>query len=194
MASGSTRTLFITPAYLIQNASIDANVEAKELTKAIRVAEDKYIMPIIGSPLYEALIDKINTNTLTAGAYKTLMDNYIIPCLIEYAYLQYLQDAGTIKTTNKGMQRPTSPDSQLPEPNVVYNKLQAVRETAQFYGERLIKHLKANIQSFPEYYRYTSIEDVKPARGEYFSGIQFPGMNRGNCGLDGMGITTNIDF
>ena len=176
--SGATRTLFLTPAYLIENTVINSNVEQKLLIKAIRTAEDKYIMPIIGSPLYSTLIDKINDATLS-GAYKTLIDSYIIPCLLEYSLLEYIPFT-SFKFRNTGVQKQTTPDSQAAELADLHYLKENVRDSAQFYGEKLIQHLRANTSLFPEYLRFTSCADTAPAISDYFSGIQFPGMNRTN--------------
>ena len=67
-------------------------------------------------------------------------------------------------------------------------------DSAQFYGERLTKHLLANVQSFPEYFQFRTTEDMSPAKSDYFSGIQFPGMNRGSTDGFGKGYTFDINF
>jgi hypothetical protein len=190
--SSATRVLFLTPQYLIDNTVINGNVEQKILNKCIRTAEDKYIMPLIGSPLYESLITKITGNTLT-GVYKTLMDDYVIPCLLEYSLYEYIPFT-SFKFRNKGVSKQTSPESEPADLADLSYLRENVKDSAQFYGDRLVKHLKANnSQTFPEYYQLRTIEDVPPARSDYFSGIQFPGQNRGN-GFDGLGLTYNINF
>lgn len=195
MSAKPTNKLFITPQYLIENSAINSNVEQKILTKCIRSASDKYIMPLIGSNLYEAIVNKISGGTMAAGDYKSLLDDYITPALVDYSVLEYIPFSA-VKFRNKGIQRQNSGENSEPADmdNLTYLQ-QSVRDSAQFYSERLVRYLKANIQLFPEYYQYTiSIDDVMPARSDYFSGIQFPQSNRGNRGTFGMGLGTPINF
>lgn len=177
--SGQTRTLFITPQYLKANSFPNENVDDKLLKKAIRVAEDKYIKPIIGGSLYYAIISKIDSNTL-AGDYKNLLDNFITPCLVEYAIYEYIPY--TFKYRNKGIMKQGSENAEPAELNELYYQRDNVRDTAQFYAEELIRFLKANTTSFIEYGQYSQ-DQIAPARGDYFSGIHVPGANRGNGGF-----------
>ena len=110
---------------------------------------------------------------MTAGAYKDLLDLYIAPCLVEYTTLVYIP-LTAMKMRNKGIQRQTGAESEtVPVTDLSYLE-QTVRDSSQFYAQRLIKYLLANIQLFPEYYQYTTtIDDVPPAGGDYFSGIEF---------------------
>lgn len=195
MSAKPTNKLFITPQYLIENSAINSNVEQKILTKCIRTASDKYLMPLIGSQLYEAIVNRISGGTMTAGDYKDLLDDYITPALVDYAVLEYIPFSA-VKFRNKGIQRQTSEENSEPADmdNLTYLQ-QSVRDSAQFYSERLIRYLKANIQLYPEYYQYTvSIDDIAPARSDYFNGIQFPRSNRGGCGTFGMGLDIPFNF
>lgn len=188
----ATRTLFLTPQYLIDNTVVNVNTDQNILSKCIRTAEDKYIMPLIGTPLYESLINKITGNTVT-GAYKILLDEYVIPCLLEYAVYEYIPFTA-FKLNNKGVNKQTSPDSEAADLKDLSYLRENIKDSAQFYGERLIKHLRANTASFQEYMQYRNLEDMTPAKGDYFSGIQFPRMNRGSEDNFGKGFTFDINF
>lgn len=190
--SGATRTLFITPQFVKDNSFPNDNVEEKLLVKAIRIAEDKYIQPIIGGNLYATLISQIRANTI-AGNYKNLLDNFIIPCLLEYTVYEYIPY--TYKFRNKGISKQTSPTSEPADRDELYYLRDNIRDTAQFYGENLIKYLKVNSSLFPEY-STTNADQISPARGDYFGGIHIPGANRGpgDCGLDGLGITYPVNL
>lgn len=194
MSSKPTNKLFITPEYLIENSAINSNVEQKILTKCIRSASDKYIMPAIGSQLYQKIVSLISGGTMTAGVYKTLLDDYITPALVDYSVLEYIPFS-SVKFRNKGMEKQTSDVSTPADAESLVMVQASVRDSAQFYTERLIKYLRANIQSYPEYSQYMiTIDDMAPARSEYFSGIQFPRSNRGCCGDLGMGFTYDINL
>jgi hypothetical protein len=45
-----------------------------------------------------------------------------------------------------------------------------IRNTSEYYTERMIQHLKNNISSFPEY-STNSGEDISPDRNAYYAGM-----------------------
>jgi hypothetical protein len=184
MSSKPTRVLLCTPQYLIENSAINSNVEQKILTKCIRTAEDKYLMPLIGSNMYQAIMSAVTNGSMTAGAKKTLVDDYLLPTIAEYALLR-----------KKGLQKQNSGEnSESASMDDLTYMLTAVRDTCQFYAQRTIKFLLANIQDYPEYYQYTTIDNIPPARSDYFGGIQFPKSNRGGCDTFGMGLGIDINI
>jgi hypothetical protein len=183
MSTGASRTIFITAAYFKQETVVDSNAEVKTIEKCILRAQDKFLMPLIGSQLFSSLINKITGQTVS-GEYKILMDDYIIPCLMEYALWEYIPFS-SFKFKNKGVGKQTSPDTDTADLKDLSYIRDNVRDSAQFYGERLIQHLRANTTAFPEYGTFINSDDVAPAKGDYFSGIQFPGMNRGNSSNGG---------
>ena len=190
--SGGTRTLFITPQYVRENSVLNDNTDGKLIVKAIRTAEDKYIMPIIGGNLYYTLIGMINAGTLTGSTntYKTLMDQFIVPCLLEYSIYEYVPYS--FKFRNKGISKQTSPDSEAANLEDLYYLRDNVLQSAQFYAENLIKYLKVNAASFPEY-TTISADQIAPARGDYFGGIHIPSSNRGNCDDYGLGLSRPVN-
>jgi hypothetical protein len=175
MAVGSaqpSRTLLITPQYLIDNSPVNSNVEQKLLASSIRKAEDIYLMPLIGSELYQAIIGKISGGTMAAGVYKDLLDLYIAPALVEYSVIVYIPFT-SIKLRNKGTQKQLGDNSEPANLEDLAYLTTSVRDSAQFYAERLIKYLKQNMTQFPEYLRYSTIDSILPANNDYFSGLQF---------------------
>ena len=79
--SGATRTTFITVEDLRDNTVINGNVEGPILSRCIKVAQDKFVMPIIGGNLYSSLINKINAGTLTQTDIN-LLNGFIAPSLM----------------------------------------------------------------------------------------------------------------
>jgi hypothetical protein len=194
MSAKPSRVLLCSPQYLIDNSVLNSNIEQKILSKIIRTTEDKIIQPLIGSELYQEIVSQISGGTMTAGNNKTLLDDYILPTLAEYSVLEYIPYTA-LKFRNKGVQKQTSQENSEPASMEDLTYLtQSCRDSAQFYAERLIKFLKANIQSYPAYYRYTTIDSISPAKNDYFSGIQFPNSNRGDCGLFGLGTGIDINY
>ena len=192
-----TRTLFISPQFIKDNTVVNDSVDTNIIQKSIRTAMDKYIHPLIGSEMYEALIDKINTGSITGttnAAYKTLLDEYVIPVTIEYSVYELVPFAN-YKFRNKSISTQNSPDSTSAGLDELAYIRQNILDTAQFYGERLVSYLikQSSASVFPEYFTWTQ-GDIPPAKGDYFGGIHIPHTNRGDCSNFGMGYGTPINY
>jgi len=200
MPISQQRVLWTTPQFLKDNTVVNDNVEDNILRKCISVAEDKVIHPLLGSQLTltisNQIQDYIGSNVPIPAAYKTLIDDYIVPTLVEYAVIEYIPF--TYKFRNKGIQRQTSPESIPAELDELIYLKQNILSTAQFYGERLVAFLRTNNATYPEYYQ-NGAGDIQPAKGAYSSSIFIPGANRGNrlglgydgCNGQGMGYGIN---
>ncbi len=186
MNSGATQTMFITIQYLRDNTIINENVDGNLLQPIIKTAHDKYVHPLIGSPLYYSLQDKIQSGTLT-GNYKTLMDQYIVPVLLHYSTYEAVPFMA-FKFRNKGVSKQNSEFSEPADLTELSYVRDNIRDTAQFYGERLTEYLCANSSLFSEY-RNTVAGDIPPAQGDYFGGIHVPNTNRNNNGNFGLGLS-----
>jgi len=129
---------------------IHTNADTKLLSVSIKRVQDMNIQPSTGSPLYRALLDRVNTDTWTT-AYRTLMNDYVIPALVaqvDYKVALYNLE----KIRNKGTGRNTD-DNFTPNGD---DQNQAFRDElkkdAFFYQERLIGFLKDDCgENYPEY-------------------------------------------
>ena len=116
----------------------------------------------------QALKDKIIAGNLT-GAYKTLVDEYIGDMLPNWAFyhaipfLRFKIENGNIysKTSETGTALSTEEAQHLRE---------EVRNTAEYYTERMIKYVTNNTSSFPEY-STNSGADVNPDQNAYYAGM-----------------------
>ena len=55
----------LTEEYLKANAPISININLKQIKPYISIAEKIWLEPVIGLPLYEELLEQVNTNKLT---------------------------------------------------------------------------------------------------------------------------------
>lgn len=174
-----SRLLLISPDYLKANTIVNENTQEKLLRKAIITASDKYLMPTIGSELYNTLIGMISGGTMTAGPYKILLDTYVVPMLTEASVMEAAPFFMT-KFRNKGLQQQTSGENSQPAPfENVEMVMASIRDSYQFYSELLIKYLRANTQVYPEYLNYQAVlNSMAPSKTNAFTGIQFPFLNR----------------
>ena len=160
--------LFISEQKLKDSTAINLNVSTDLLLPYVRQAQKLYVEPKLGTDLYEALKTKITGGTLT-GAYKTLVDDYIGDMLPNWAfymcipYLRFKVENGNIysKTSETGTALTTEEAQHLRE---------EVRNTAEYYTERMIEYVTNNLTDFPEYSTNSGAE-ISPDRNAYYAGM-----------------------
>jgi len=148
----SKNTLLISDAMILERTAIHGNTDPKLLYPEIKVAQDMYILPILGTALYDKLISDITTTGTTTGAYKTLLDDYIIDPLIYYV-LAELPIGISYQFWNKGVLRKQGDNTELPTMSELVDLSNRYRNRAEWYGERLMLYLKQNASPslLPEY-------------------------------------------
>jgi len=129
---------------------IHDNVDTKILKTTITRVQDRVIQPALGSPLYRALLTRVNDNDWNA-TYRTLMDDYVKPALVSAVDAKYSK-VGTNKIANKGTGR-FDDDNFTP---LALEELNLFRDELDgdsfFYLERLIGFLKDDCGTdYPEY-------------------------------------------
>jgi len=152
--------LLITRKDVVKFTAMNGNVDTDKFIQYIKIAQDKHIENYLGSDLLNAIQNKITDSALN-GDYLTLVNDWIKPCLIHWAMVEYLPFAA-YNIANKGVFKHTSENSQNASKEEVDYLLEKERNTAQYYTERLIDHLSFNAGSkYPEYYTNNN-EDVSP--------------------------------
>jgi len=161
--------LFCNEDKLKSSTAINYNVDTAFLLPFLKIAQDKHLQVILGTKLYDKISTDINTNALT-GVYKTLVDDYIQDCMVHYAlvealpYVSYQIKNGSI--TQKNSENGTAATRQ----DVNY-LVQKERDTAEFYGQRLVDYICDNSSSYPEYSTNTG-SDLNPISNAYYTGIK----------------------
>jgi len=161
----------ISTDYLKNNVVINLNVDDDFLTKSILDAQQFHIRRLLGSNLYDTILDKIKNDQLT-GNYLTLVDDYIVDTLLYYAFHEAIIWL-LFKVENKSIVKKNSENStpvDLPEMSLIRED---ISNKAEFYAEKLVKYLCANSSLFPEYTESTSsIDSVAPdTQVQYDSGL-----------------------
>tara|TARA_R110002020_G_scaffold101523_11_gene239100 strand:- start:18 stop:578 length:561 start_codon:yes stop_codon:yes gene_type:complete len=160
--------LFISEEKLKDSTAINLNVDVNLLLPYVRQAQKLYVETKLGTDLTEKLKAEITAGTL-AGAYKTLVDEYIGDMLPNWAFyhavpfLRFKIENGNIysKTSETGNALSTAEAQHLRE---------EVRNTAEYYTERMIQYVTNNLTSFPEYSTNTGA-DVNPDENAYYNGM-----------------------
>lgn len=129
---------------------IHNNTDTKLLAVAIKRSQDMHIQPALGTPLYRALLLRVETNTWTQD-YLDLMNDYVVPCLVafvDYRAALLVTEKITNKTTGR-VQDENIQANTLAEVNEFRDQL---RKDAYFYKERLIGYLMDDqAVKYPEY-------------------------------------------
>lgn len=145
----SKNILFITESLFTERTGASIAIDGKQIFPMIKVAQDIYIQPVLGSTLYKRLQDGIDQDTLTNDE-KNLLDFYITDTLIWYTMSMLpmvmgyqLFSKGFLNKTSEGSNTPSRSDYELIE--------QKYKSMAEFYSARLIGYLQQNYTKFYEY-------------------------------------------
>jgi hypothetical protein len=145
-----------------ERTAIHGNIDPKMIYPDIKVAQDMYIHPVLGSALYNKILSDIGAGTL-AGNYKNLVDVFIVDALIYYT-LMILPQTISYQFWNKGVVRKQGVDTELPSMSDLVDLSNNYKNRAEFYSNRLRLYLKQNAASmFPEYLNPgNGVDDMNP--------------------------------
>jgi hypothetical protein len=164
--------LFISESKLKDSSAINLNVSTDLLLPYIRQAQKLYIETALGTELTQKIKDLITAGTIGNvgnAAYKTLLDDYIADVLVNFSFfhaipfLRFKIENGNIfsKTSETGNALSTEEAQHLRE---------EIRNTGEYYRERLIDYIRNNTSSYPEY-STNSGADVNPSTANYYAGM-----------------------
>jgi hypothetical protein len=164
---------FINVNTIKERSALHSNVDDKLILPEVLAAQDMYILPALGTALYNRLQDGIDNNNLTTDEVD-LLDNFITNALVYYT-LSELPVGLSYQFYNKGLVRKTSDNTDTPNMQDLIDVANRYRTRAEFYTQRLIKHLKqvsSTSDKFQEYVNYGSgVDIVKPERDAYQASI-----------------------
>ena len=160
--------LFISENKLKKSTTINGNVDVELLRPYMKVAQDIHIHPKLGTDLYNKLQSDISGSSLT-GNYQTLVEDYIQDALVHWTLYECIPFLG-YKIMNKNIVRKTSEQSDNAGLDELNYLREVVRNTAEWYTERLIDYVRHNTSLFPEYNTNTN-EDISPTKQNYYSGM-----------------------
>ena len=169
--------LFISENFLKDNTQVSKNVDVKYIREAILWCQDSEIQPVLGTTFYNELKNDVTNSTL-AGNNKTLMDDYIQPCLKHYVTAECLEMAH-YKITNKGLQIQDGEQSTPAGRSDVNRLIEKETNKAQWYKQRLLNYLCEYSNLFANYENPESgLHIIQPVKDGYTTNI-FLGVRRG---------------
>ena len=164
--------LFISESVLKSSSALNLNISTTLLLPYVRQAQKLYIETKLGTDLNNKLKDLIVAGTVNdAGneAYATLLNDYIPDVLVNFSFfhaipfLRFKIENGNIysKTSETGTALSTEEAQHLRE---------EIRNTAEYYTERMIDYICNNSSLFPEYSTNTGA-DVRASTENYYNGM-----------------------
>jgi hypothetical protein len=169
------KVYFLSEATLKAESILQDNVDMKVIAPTIWDVQNFYVLPILGTTLYNDLINKVRNNTLI-GNDKNLMDIYITPTMVWYCraelplVMNYKYFNKSVGVQNADNMNPAS----LEEIGFLMNN---AKNKAEWYAERLTKYLMSNQTLFPNYLNQinSNIDTIYAKRTNYTSGMVLGG-------------------
>lgn len=148
----SANYLLMSDEMIKERSIVHGNTDPKLIYPDIKVAQDMYILPILGTALYDKLQARVLANDWAGFAdYKALLDNYIIDALMYYTMAELPQSLG-YQFWNKGIVRKFGENTELPSMSDLMDISNRYRDRGQWYANRLRVYLIQNAPTkFPEY-------------------------------------------
>lgn len=166
----SLNILFISADTIKERSGLHYNVDEKLIKPEIKTSQDMYILPALGSALYNRLQSGIECSNLTCDE-KTLLDDYVADTLVNYV-LSELPQGLSFQFYNKGLIRKSSDNTDVPSMQDLIDIANRYRARAEFYKQRMIKYLKQNQVLYPLYLNFGSgIDAIKPDNDAYRASI-----------------------
>lgn len=174
-----TSTFIISEAKLREFTDVNDNLDTAFIKNAVREAQDIHLQRIIGTVLYNKLLSDIDADSL-AGAYKTLVDDYVQDFLLYAVYYECLL-AIYVRPRNNGLLSSTGGENSESVTRDLYEvKRQSVENKMQYYAERLVNYIIEKQNSLPELNENNFLYEQYPDYGsQYRSPIVFRYQNRG---------------
>jgi hypothetical protein len=158
----SLNILLVSDTMIKDRTAIHGNIDPKLIYPDIKLAQDMYIHPLLGTALFNKLLADIDAGSL-AGNYKTLVDNYIVDALMYYV-LSELPTTIAYQFWNKGVLRKQGADTELPSFDELVSLQNKYKNRAEFYANRMRLYLRQNAPTmFTEYINPGSgVDDINP--------------------------------
>ena len=185
-------TLYISATRLKSDTALGGSVNDDLIMPYILLAQDMYILPILGTDLDAKLKAEIEAGTL-ANKYKTLVTDYIQKALVQFAFSELAPFMRLRFSNNSIVVMGSTEQSSSATYDDIKPLMDRAKDAGEFYRQRTIDYISNNTSSFPEY-SSNSGADLDPTSRNYYAGINLdanlPLSNRAKSFLQGTGITT----
>ena len=143
------QALFVSANRLKRDTAIGGSVDDDLIRPYVYMAQQRWILPVLGTDLYNKLSNDIDAGSVT-GVYKTLLEDYVIPATVQYAFVQLVPFL-RLRFVNNAVVVMDSEQSTAATYDDLKPLMDQALDMAQFYRQRIIDYLCDNISSYPEY-------------------------------------------
>jgi hypothetical protein len=166
----SLNVLFITETLVKSRTAISEAIDGKQILPLIKLAQDKYILPALGSGLYKRLQEGIDIGNLSTDE-KNLLDNYITDTLLWFTIGEMVVST-SFQFFSKGVMQKGAEESNNPSKGQLELLERKYISNGEFYKQRLIDYLRENSTMFTEYLQYgAGFDAIAPQIQAYTSPI-----------------------
>tara|TARA_R110000765_G_scaffold206804_1_gene311796 strand:+ start:603 stop:1118 length:516 start_codon:yes stop_codon:yes gene_type:complete len=164
--------LLITRNDIIKNTPLGGAIDADALLPFVRTAQEKYLLNILGTVLYNKLQDDIEAGTPFTGIYDQLVTDYVKPTLIWYGCVEYIPFSA-VQFKSNGAVKQQSETGVSPSKTEVDYLLNKALSNAEYYSTRLQDFLIAYSSQIPEFLESigNSTQIYPDQSNQYFTGI-----------------------
>jgi len=134
--------LFITPQEMTSTTIMGGNVDVDKYVFCISDVQDKVIQELLGTELYDKIIDDIENDTLT-GDYLTMFNKFVKPITKFEACADYIT-ISNYNLTNKGLLKSTGENKEIVPVEEVEVLSGRYHSRAQMYVGRFEKWIEKN--------------------------------------------------
>ena len=184
-------TLYISATRIKKDTALGGSVDDNIIMPYILLAQDMFILPVLGTDLDAKLKSDIQGGSLT-GAYKTLVETYIQPCLVQASFAELAPFLRLRFVNNAIVIMGATDQSDSASYEDIKPLMDRAKDASEFYRQRLIDYIRNNTSSFPEYSSNTGA-DLDPTTRNYYAGmnldVNVPRSNRLKNFLQGADIT-----
>lgn len=164
--------LFITRNDIIKNTPLNGSIDADKLLPFVRTAQEKQMLTLLGTVLYDYLQAQILTGTPFTGIYEELMTEHVKPTLIWYSVVEYIPFS-QISFKSEGAVKHKSDQSEAPTQREIDSLKENARQNADWYATRLQNFLIAYEAQIPQFLQSVGNQtQVYPDMANaYYSGL-----------------------
>ena len=153
--------LIISVKAIKERTGLHSNVDEKLVLPIIKIAQDMYIRPALGSELFDRIIEGIENDDLNADE-TTLLNDYVTDAHIWFTMSELTPEL-MYQFYNKGVIKKTDQNATQLSVEEIVNIENKHKRYAEHYNQCLIRYLQQNRYLFPEYLTMQArIDTLKP--------------------------------
>lgn len=164
--------LFITRNDIIKQSPLQGSIDADRLINFVRTAQEKYLLNLLGTVLYNKLQSDIVAGIPFVGRYKELVEGHIKPILIWASVVEYLPFSAVQFKAEGAVKHESEQSKAVSKSEIDYLAAKA-SDNMEWYSTRMQDFLIAYSNEIPEYLDSVGNKtQVYPDKSnQYFHGI-----------------------